>query len=689
MSVSSALTNVRQQFFSLARDVSEFEFALIATRVSEVKEEAQSQQMGRTSSDRILPQSHGAINGGASRLAQGTAPKFGASTNNSQTLEARSQPLRFQPARMPEQPTGLPPKRRRINSTSSEEAHRGHQHTNAQPQQIQSRDLTPPPVRPHHTMRAPNSTAACVLSRRFHQSNHTIDILGSLELPGSLSSISPASNGRITHEMRRCDQQKLTTSNNASTASYPITLTNKSQLLVNPTQRNSMVGVHDALELPDSHSNISPAISPAPNARHGREMHEFEQQSSLVFNGVSIASHPIIPPITRSRLFTDCSHTNSTIDTHAALELPNSHLSISSTQNSQASHEMHESDLQNLPTSSGASTTVRSVTSTNRPRFFTNPTCGIVAQEHPGLPYSFELNRPRCLPMSITNTRIRANSEQRRPWPAVMNTPGNLSALASRCLLGGQAQQTPGNQFQQSNDDPTHTEDGLRWPLRRLERQANPPGLAAALQMQPPPQIPSMSRNQGHHSYHRRHNMSTLRRQLEPSDFESRFLLPSHGPQQRTRSPNRREPQPVHADGELDESLRQHVSRSSSNNEDISPMRISSSSIWSPVRGGRNSAGYQRSTESDRHFRIVGDWMSLPRSVVASRHFVPSGSVETLPRYLATPGPVVLAAYPVDSPPRHVQESPQCASTRLGFSGALSSLPSAFRPGSSRRPARR
>lgn len=526
--------------------------------------------MGRTSSDSILAH---AINGGAFRIAQGTAPDFRALTSNFQTLGVPSLPFRFQPAKVPEQPTGSPPKRRRINSTSSEEVNRDYQHTDVQPQRIQSRDLIPPPVRPDHTMRTPRSTAARILSRCVHQSNHTIDILAPLEPPDSLSSTSPASNARVAHEMLRFEQQNLTASNDASTASSPVTLTTRSQLFVNPTLRNSMVGVHAALELPGPHSDISPAISPAPNARLGREMHGFEQQSSSVYNGASIASHPVTL-ITRSRLFTDSSQTSSTMDAHAVLELPNFHLSISPARNAQAAHEMHELDQQNPPTFSGASKTSRSVTSTNRPRLFPNPTHEIVAQDHQGLPFGFELYRPQHFPTSITNTRIRTNSEHRRPGPAVMNTPGNLGAWASRYLLGEQAQQAPGCQLQHSNDNPTHTEDGLRWPLRRLEPQAKPPRLGAAFQMQSPPQIPPMSRDQANRTYHRRHNVSTLGRPLESSDFESRFLLPSHRPQQRTRSLNRREPQPVHPNDELDESVSQHVSRSSSiNNGDISPIR--------------------------------------------------------------------------------------------------------------------
>ncbi len=577
---------------SLGEDVAFIDTASESARVTEANEAIANHQLRRDPNDGIFTQSHGRTIGECG-LAQDTTMELGRSRHRSQTPEAQNQVLHPQPVRAPGDPGRSLPKRRRINSTSDGEVQLGYDYNHVQPQRVQSRDLMPPPVRPHHTM-GTRSTAMGVSKSHLFKSNSSKDVNHSLELLDSISSMSSAPNSRAY------------------------------------------------------------------------ETHSFEQHGPSPWHGYYKVSRPVTSTATIQLL------TN-------------------------AVHEMH-------------------------------------GFEQPGQSF-----RAPHLTTSTASTRRMDTPAQRGPSAEFMGTPNHLGTPVSLYRLSGQARRDSGYHFQGNEDHLGQPNNGLRVSLRPCEHRAQSPRLQETSETQPSSQLPSSNRrsstaleqqnaaqtvvgiahsntntgssvrgNQSSHVDQQCHNGSPPFQSLNTENFFDLFVVPSYQPPETTRSPYRRELQTVHADGELDELRGQRISQSRStstvHNSPIRPLRISIPLSRTPVRGRspvrhstgisnnmRSSVNHHRTAIASRHRIPLGSPRSPNRHIAFSPYFTASGSEETLPPYSAraTPSYTTLPRYPQENPPQYVENRPRPPSTWPSFSNAMSLLPSALRPASNRRAARR
>lgn len=189
------------------------------------------QQLRRNPIDRVFTQSHHSTTG-ASHLARDTAIGLGRPRRSFHTPEGQDQGLHSQPARAPNEADGSPPKRRRILSTSGEEVQQGYERDNVQLQRVQSRDLMPPPIRPHRTTGTTRSTATG-LSNSHLQTRPMRDFNNAQGSSESISNISPISNARAT-EIHGFKEQGYSDSNGSFAASQPVPSTATPPLSTNP-----------------------------------------------------------------------------------------------------------------------------------------------------------------------------------------------------------------------------------------------------------------------------------------------------------------------------------------------------------------------------------------------------------------------------------------------------------------------
>ena len=586
-------------------------------------------QVRRNSDHGIFTLSRGSVAGEVS-MAQGMRVDRGRSRDSLYTSAAQKHFSPLRSARSSEESNGSPPKRRRANSTTKDEAQQGYQSRDNQPQRAQSRDLMPPPVRPYHTIQSTQFTTTGVPDSYLLNSTPSRYANHVLELPNSVLSISPAPNAWAGRGMHGFELQGFSALHGSSVASRPLTSTYHTRLL-----------------------KTSAHI-----------MHGLDQQRSSSLNGSSMASRPM-SSVTKTWLFTHPAHGDQRQgfkSSCSSLRPPHSPTPTTTT------------EFPNTPDQRKRSTTVLDTpdhlgalaapypfyerTSRNF-RYHSQRSKDEISRAEDDLQRPIERLKPRA-----QSPRLQKSFAMQPPSRVSSRNWQSSTAFEIReagrtdaeALHHSSTTATPVQDTQSSHFDPRRYSDRtfLRPSEIKIfsERFALPP-----YQSGPATRLPYCREDQ---SVFADGELDELRgRRMSRSSSTSRADISPIRPSRISMPP----PSLIPARGR-------------------SPA-CRSTGILNNIRSSDNHC---RTAIASRHRVPIGASTSPGRNVAASPHFAAQNSVDTQPQYVATPGPnhMSLSRYPAENPPRYLKASPRRASTRAASPNGFSFVPSVFWPASSR-----